>query len=185
MLINRTNFILKDGRTAVIRSANEDDAEGLLRLLKQTAEDTTFLSMTYGEVLSISIEEERQFIEQKNTSPHNIFMICEVEDEIVATFGIVFSKHTRQRHFSSVGIQVSSKFWNQGIGTKFFELGFEIIKQMGKTLVELSVRSDNKRAINLYTKVGFRKIATVKNKLYLEDNTYKDVDIMIKEIKEQ
>ena len=183
MLINRHNFILKDGRTAVIRSADENDAKGLLALLRKTAKDTQFLNLTYGEVLSISLQDEINFITERNESPNNIFMICEVEDEIVATFGIQFSKYIKNRHLASVGIQVASKYWNLGIGTKFFELAFEMIEHMGKTLVELSVHSNNKRAINLYRKMGFKKVATVKGYILLENNEKKDIDIMIKEFK--
>ena len=50
MLINRTNFILKDGRTAVISSANPDtDTEEIINLLKTTAKEKRILTHTEKE----------------------------------------------------------------------------------------------------------------------------------------
>lgn len=184
MLINRTNFILKDGRTAVIRAANPDnDTEEIINLLKTTAKETKFLTHTEKEVEKITIKEEREWLNKQNNSDTKIFMICEVDNQIVGTFGIEFYKSERKRHLASVGIQVASKYWNLGIGTKFFELGFEMIKHLNKKLVELSVHSDNTRAINLYKKMGFSKVATIAGELIMENDEEKDVDIMIKKLK--
>ena len=46
MIIKDIEFKLKDGRTAILRSANEKDAEALIEYMKKSTGETDFLLRT-------------------------------------------------------------------------------------------------------------------------------------------
>ena len=47
MIIKDIEFKLKDGRTAILRSANEKDAEALIEYMKKSTGETDFFSGHY------------------------------------------------------------------------------------------------------------------------------------------
>ena len=48
-------------------------------------------------------------------------LICLVEGKIVGNCQITWSKGLKTRHRANVAIALLSEFWNQGIGTRFFQ----------------------------------------------------------------
>ncbi|MBR5679973.1 MAG: GntR family transcriptional regulator, partial [Clostridia bacterium] len=54
----------KTGRQILLRNAEPDDADALLRYLKTTAAETPFL-VREPEEITLSVEAERQFLESK------------------------------------------------------------------------------------------------------------------------
>lgn len=56
MIIKDIEFKLKDGRTAILRSANEKDAKALIEYMKKSTGETDFLLRTPEECETQTIE---------------------------------------------------------------------------------------------------------------------------------
>ena len=66
MIIKDIEFKLKDGRTAILRSANEKDAKALIEYMKKSTGETDFLLRTPEECETQTIEQEIDFINNCN-----------------------------------------------------------------------------------------------------------------------
>lgn len=68
----------KKGREIILRSAEERDAESLIRYLKITAEETPFL-IREPEEITLSVREEQEFIKAKKDSEKELLLIAEID----------------------------------------------------------------------------------------------------------
>ena len=66
MIIKDIEFKLKDGRTAILRNANEKDAKALIEYMKKSTSETDFLLRTPEECETQTIEQEIDFINNCN-----------------------------------------------------------------------------------------------------------------------
>lgn len=168
--MEKYSFILKDSRELVIRKATEEDAEKVLEYLNIIEGETDFLSFGV-EGLNITLEEERNYF--KNLTAKNFFLIAEIEEKIVGNCSISTNeKRVRLKHFGELGIVVLKECWNLGIGNKLIETALLLGKNGGLKKVNLETRSDNKKAIVLYKKLGFKEEGTIKRGILIDEKFY-------------
>lgn len=157
--MEKYSFILKDSRELVIRKATEEDAEKVLEYLNIIGGETDFLSFGV-EGLNITLEEERNYF--KNSTAKNFFLIAEIEEKIVGNCSISTNeKRIRLKHFGELGI-----------GNKLIETALLLGKNGGLKKVNLETRSDNKKAIVLYKKLGFKEEGTIKRGILIDEKFY-------------
>ena len=82
MIIKDIEFKLKDGRTAILRSANEKDAKALIEYMKKSTGETDFLLRTPEECETRTIEQEIDFINSCNLSDTHTLLVCEADGKI-------------------------------------------------------------------------------------------------------
>ena len=81
----------------------------------------------------------------------------------------------RGSHIANATYIVSKKFQKQGVGYKLCKHSLEKAKQLGfKAMQFNSVVSTNTTAVNLWVKLGFKRIATVPDGFRLSDGKYVD-----------
>ena len=157
--MEKYSFILKDSRELVIRKATEEDAEKVLEYLNIIGGETDFLSFGV-EGLNITLEEERNYF--KNSTAKNFFLIAEIEEKIVGKCSISTNeKRIILKHFGELGI-----------GNKLIETALLLGKNGGLKKVNLETRSDNKKAIVLYKKLGFKEEGTIKRGILIDEKFY-------------
>jgi len=104
----------------------------------------------------------KNILEQVNKR-QQVFLLAECENNIVGTTGISL-RQGRQSHIGGLGITIRKNYRGIGLGSYLMK---EIIKLAKKELkpkpeiIRLSVFPDNKPAINLYKKNGFKKVARI------------------------
>ena len=184
MNINEIEFKLKDGRNAVIRSPKDEDIQGMLDYLYISAGETDFILRYPEECSKYTAEDEKALFERINKSDNEAMLVCLVEGEVAGNCQISWSKGLKTRHRASVAIALLSKFWNQGIGTRFFQELIHIAEE-NKNLkqIELEFVEGNSRARALYEKMGFRITGVKPNAIQLKDGTLLNEYTMIREIK--
>ena len=69
MVFRETEFTLKDGRSAILRSPCEDDAESMLRFIIKACGETEFLMKYPEEWADLSHEQEKAFLRESCCSP--------------------------------------------------------------------------------------------------------------------
>lgn len=183
MIIQNVNFTLKDGRQAVLRSPGEEDIPGMLEYLRTSAGETEFI-IRYPEECDCYTEEgERALFERCNASMGEAMIVCIVDGKLAGNCHIQFSNKIKTRHRADVAIALLKEFWNQGIGTKMFEVMIGIadsnpyVSQM-----ELQFVEGNDRARALYEKMGFRIAGIHPNGIRLKDGTFRNEYLMIREM---
>lgn len=105
--------------------------------------------------------EERIYLGDIEASSDAILICALVEGKIVAAAGFDPIKLEKCRHRAHSGISVQKKFWGYGIGSCIMQAILETARQAGYEQLELDVVTDNKRAINLYEKYGFKILGTL------------------------
>lgn len=184
MIINEIEYTLKDGRKAVIRSPKDEDIPGMLEYLYVSAGETDFILRYPEECAKYTPEGEKALIDRINESDNEAMLVCLVDGKLAGNCQITWSKGIKTRHRASIGIALLREFWNQGIGTRFFEELIHIAEQNENIMqLELDFVEGNSRARALYEKLGFRITGVKPNAIRLKDGTLLNEYSMIREIR--
>lgn len=142
-----------------IQKAQAQDAEELLQFCNIVGQETDNLS--FGkEGLSISVEQEKAYLESLSEENKQIFLTAREAGEIVGTATLMGFARPRMAHRGEISICVRKSMWGKEIGTRLMEELISRAKQFSMEIISLEVKSDNKRAIALYKKFGFETIGT-------------------------
>ncbi|MBP1925317.1 RimJ/RimL family protein N-acetyltransferase [Sedimentibacter acidaminivorans] len=126
----------------------------------------------------ISVESEKEWISQ-NTSKYQLAIIRLEDDMLIGNCGLQEIDHIRQ--CGVVGLffgeeENRSKGYGQEVLNLLLNYGFEYLNLNN---IMLKVFSFNERAINCYTKVGFKEIGRRRQSYYLKgrywDEVYMDI----------
>lgn len=184
MLITESEFTLKDGRKALIRSPREEDIPGMLEYLYVSSGETDFLLRYPEECGRYTEEGEKVLFEKVNASDNEAMIVCLVEGKVAGNCHIAWNNRIKTRHRASVAIALLKDYWNQGIGTRLFRELIKIAESNENILqMELEYIEGNSRARALYEKMGFRITGVGVNAIRLKDGTLLNEYHMIREIK--
>ena len=175
-------FLLKNGRSCLLRGPEEADAELLAGYLKTISAETRNVVREPEEV-RISVEEEAEFIRKNRENDRALMLLAFVDGRLAgnASFHAV-SSWTRVRHRCSMGISVYQEFWGMGIGTALMGEILRCAGDAGFEQMELEVVSANEAAVGLYRKFGFETTGTVPHAFRYQDGTYADFLFMVKKL---
>ena len=163
-------ILLKDGRSALLRNPIPEDAAALLEFLRTTAAETDFL-LRYPEECNMTLEQERNYIQSSLTSGDSMMILCQVDGVIAGNCNLSRHNKLKTRHRATIGIALTKAFWGLGIGTEMFRELFRVAKELGIGQLELEVFEDNRRALALYQKMGFRIAGQHPNAIRRKDGT--------------
>lgn len=148
---------LKNNKECLLRNAVGADAEEILDIFNLTHAQTDFLC-TYPDENMFDIEQERKFLLEKEQSANEIEICAVVDGHIVGTAGIeAIGKKDKVKHRAEFGISIEKGFWGIGIGHALTVACVECARTAGYVQLELNVVSENRRAISLYERIGFRE----------------------------
>ena len=139
-----------------IEKAAPGDAAILLEYLRQVGGETD--NLTYGlEGMPFSVKAEAEFISNMENSGDDIMLLAKNGDKIVGCASLNRLPR-RMKHRGDLAISVAKDYWNKGIGSKLLDNIIVFARENDFQIIDLQVRSDNKSAIHLYEKYGFKKI---------------------------
>lgn len=184
MIIKDTEFTLKDGRKALLRSPKDEDIRGVLDYLYVSAGETEFILRYPEECGKYTYEGEKALFDRINASDNEAMLVCIVDGKVAGNCQIAWKTGIKTRHRASVAIALLKEFWNQGIGTRMFEEMIRIAEANENLIqMELEFVEGNTRARALYEKMGFRITGVNPNAIRLRDGTLLNEYCMIREIK--
>ena len=170
-----TQFRLKNGLIATIRVAEPTDATAMIAYMLQVSNETPFLSFGPNE-FNRTIDEEIEIIEHHKREPNHLFLLVMLNNEIIGMLNVHASHKLRLKHIGEFGVTVKKKYWGIGIGRHLLDVMLhwanqtELIRK-----INLKVTAHNKRAIELYQKVGFEVEGVLKRDICIDGvflNTY-------------
>ena len=182
MYINAITIKDKKGREIIIRSAEENDAENLIDYLKITAAETPFLIREPDEI-ALSTEQEQSFIKAKKDSENELLLIAEIDGRHIGNCSLMgIGGYRRYRHRCDIAIALYKEYCGLGVGKAMLEIVLDIAEKMGYEQAELEVIADNKPAIALYEKLGFKMYGTFPDNMKYADGSYVDAYWMMKKL---
>lgn len=166
--IEPKEIVLKDGRKGIIRTAEECDAGQMLKQRESILADAEYLVTTLDDDMKdYTLEKQKERILKHIEGEGKLFILAEVDGQIVASADLRNGERKRIQHIGTFGIIVIKDFRNIGIGKALIQTVIDwgqnnsIIEKIG-----LGVFANNSRAINLYKKFDFveegRRIKEVK-----------------------
>jgi len=186
MIYNDKKILLKNGKTAIIKTPSIDDAEKLLAHIKKTCEETDFLARYPEEWDSVTVENEAKWINSRRNTKNALVITCYMGDEIVGNSEINFMGGIKTSHRATVSITVLKDYWNLGIGSAMFsELIAAAEANPAIEVIELELVEGNDRARALYEKFGFQTVGERPNAFKLMDGRLLKEYFMQKEIREK
>ena len=184
MIIKDTEFTLKDGRKAMLRSPKDEDIRGVLDYLYVSAGETEFILRYPEECGKYTYEGEKALFDRINASDNEAMLVCIVDGKVAGNCQIAWKTGIKTRHRASVAIALLKEFWNQGIGTRMFEEMIRIAEANENLIqMELEFVEGNTLARALYEKMGFRITGINPNAIRLRDGTLLNEYCMIREIR--
>jgi RimJ/RimL family protein N-acetyltransferase len=148
-------FTTKDGRSMLVREATWQDAEKVIQYVKVVGDESENLTFTSND-FNKTISEEVQIIMDHQKKENHVFIIAEMDDQIVGQLNVMASHKPRLFHVGEFGISVRKSHWGLGVGSALMQAMVDWAKQSGVIRkLNLMVRADNEKAQGLYKKFGF------------------------------
>ena len=178
MMPERTHTT-RDGVPFAVREATADDAEQLLAGAEAVIAERLDVLITRPEEFSISVEEERRWIQGHADADNSVLLVAVLADDIVGWASLRGSTRTRTRHTAELGITVARPWRGQGIGTAMM-LGLIDWATDNPVLVKvkLGAIATNRRAIGLYRRLGFVEEGQLPREFRRADGTFLDGVLM-------
>ena len=178
----RRTITLKDGRECLLRNCTKEDGQAALDVFVLTHEQTDYL-LTYPDENTFTAEDEGRFLQEKADSEREIEIIAEVDGAAAGLAGIeaVGNKY-KLLHRADLGISIDRAYWGLGIGRALLDACLECARAAGYEQVELNVVAENRRAIDLYRRVGFTEYGRFPKGFRSRVSGYQDVVYMRAEL---
>lgn len=175
------SFMSKTNEKVNVRQLEAKDAKQVLEYICTVGGETD--NLLFGrEGLGISVDEEMRILSQYLVHPVSMLLGCFIGEKLVAVANISVKERQRIRHIASLGISVIREYWNQGIGTYLMKYMIDYSRENEQIeVIELEVRSDNYRAVELYKSLGFKVIGTMPKAIKI-GNSYHENLMMILEL---
>ena len=146
---------LRDGRACLLRSPGPDDGKAMLDYLRRTAKETPYL-IRYPDEIDVTLKEERPFLKQALEDPRRLMISAFVGGQVAGNAALApVSPYRKFRHRAQLGVAVRKSCWGQGLGRALIEALCAAAPDMGYDQIELEVSSANRRAVELYERLGF------------------------------
>lgn len=139
-------------RDLIFRNAVADDLDALVTLENRCFTEDRIARRSF-----------RRFIAQ----PWDFLMVAQVGDGIIAGYSLVLM-HSATRLARIYSVAVDPDFRGQGVGEQLVRESEDRAAAAGRILMRLEVRKDNRSAINLYRRLGYRQFGTYRD--YYEDH---------------
>jgi len=161
-----------------IRYPKFEDLEDMLKYVNSLVGEEVYINMQK----KIGKKEELEFLTDLLKNIENkeaVSLVVEVNGK-VSGLANINKKRFAESHIGNFGIALRKEIRGKGIGKKLMELTIkEAVKNMKTEIVELEVFAENKPAINLYKKSGFKKVGIIKKGLK-KSGKYSDRILMVK-----
>ncbi|MGN1402502.1 MAG: GNAT family N-acetyltransferase [Bacillus sp. (in: firmicutes)] len=174
----KQSFEILNGESFVVRTAAPDDAAKVRALMKMIMEEAPYLVTTEAE-FTITVDQEKQFLEQMNGDYGKLAIVAERENEIIGFLDFHNGNRHRTAHQGSFGMTVKKEYRQLGVGTALLKTLLQWAED--HPLIEkvcLEVFAENEAAISLYKRFGFREEGVKRKAVKTSAGTYHDLLLM-------
>ena len=169
------SYKLKNENMLIIREARKEDASAYVDYLLQIGTETDFLTFGAGEMIT-SRHEQELMVESSAEADNRLLLLALVDNKIVGGVNFRGGVRPRVHHTGEAGITVLKEYWGLGIATELLMYLINWAKGSGIIRkINLRVRMDNHRAIDVYTRQGFLKEGVTTRDSFIDSVFYDSV----------
>lgn len=169
-------YLLKDGRTLILRDPTLDDAQELLDFLKTVGGETDFLLADENGIDGLTLEGERDWITDTLNAPNTKMFLGVVDGEIVLVCDVRAAGRKRVSHTGGVSISIKRAYWSFGIGSIAMQAMIDFARSTNVLRsLSLEVHAENSRAIALYRRFGFLEVGRHKGRIHVGERYYDEI----------
>jgi RimJ/RimL family protein N-acetyltransferase len=150
-----------------IREVTPEDAVSVISLLQRLYSETSFLLYDPGESVP-RVEDYAKRISDGRAKESVVLLVAENLDGLIGVISGGRGTAKRNRHSLFLVLGVLQAQWHQGVGRSLLGAMENWALAHGIHRLELTVRMDNARALQLYEKVGFIREGTKHHSLKIE-----------------
>lgn len=176
MLIDPKEFEV-NGLKYSIRSALSKDAEQLSELRLLIDGETENMNRERGEAYLDEAGFE-EVIRTDSEMPHNLFLVCEADDQLVGFSRCEGNDLKRFAHKVEFGVCVRRDYWRYGIGTNLLKESIAWADSIAIGKMSLNVLETNVKAIELYRRHGFEVEGILRRDRIHADGKYYNTIVM-------
>lgn len=172
MKIEPFNHLLKNGEEIHIREARVDDAVEIINVIKEYAEESSYIPYVVGE-FNPSIEEEEKWIQSFSEYDNNSLLLVIYKNCIVGNITLNASQRKMLKHTACIGIGLLKEMRGKGIGSVLFATAIEWARN--NSILEylwLETYHTNKIGLSLYEKYGFSEVGRESNFVKISATDY-------------
>ncbi len=164
--ITDDQVVLKNGRAVRLATYRPEDKEPLVSM---------YASMSPEAVKWGLPPYDRARIEYWTSDlTNNITLLARLDERVVGHLRLFTIPFARRKGIGELLIYIHQDFQNLGLGTLMMRKAIELAKERGYHRIGLTVVADNKRAVKVYEKVGFKKEGIERETFYGDDHRYHD-----------
>ncbi|RAJ04116.1 RimJ/RimL family protein N-acetyltransferase [Chitinophaga skermanii] len=172
---------LPTGQALTIRPLTMADAPALLASYQKAVSETDMLLLTSSESQSIQLAMEEEFIRPFTNSTRHLYLVAEVEDDIIGGVSLKRRSVQKQAHLADLGIFVRKPFQSMGVGRRLMTAMLRWAESNPHIeIITFEVLANNEKAIYLYHHFGFEINGKVPQAIKQVNGDYADILIMSK-----
>lgn len=154
----RKKFTAKDGSEFILREPKLNDAKGLMKMINQMVRER---NIPIGADHMYTLKQEREWLSgviKGIKKKEKVMLVVEADGKICGNCSIE-RREGKCNHRGYIGITVSKELRSKGIGTVLMRETIKLAQKRmkGLKIIELDVYANNKIAIGLYKKLGFKR----------------------------
>jgi len=159
----------------IVRPFEKEDEDALYEIFQEVVDTGT--QFPYE---SSSREEfRRQFFSTQS----QVFVCLSPANELIGGFYLKANYSGRSNHIANAAYMLKKSAQGKGIGTELVKASLQLAKERGFAAMQYNmVLSQNKIAVKLYHKLGFKIVGTIPNGVRNPDGSYQDGFVMYKKI---
>jgi RimJ/RimL family protein N-acetyltransferase len=166
-----------DHKNVIIRKVHKSDAKELVEYLNIIGGESDYLTFGAGD-FGKSVEQEEAYIENILKEENAIAIIAEINGKIVGNLNFSGGPRQRTAHAGEIGVSVLKEYWGNKIGEDMIKYLIEWSKTSSIIRkINLRVRTDNKRGIKLYKKLGFLEEGIIKRDFLINGEFYDSLEM--------
>lgn len=168
----------------VVRPAVERDAPQIVKYLKENQDRYRYMISRTDE-MNLTPDYEKKMIKLHAQRENCLFLVAVADREVVGVLNFVGGSRLRDRHDGEFGVSVHNELFSMGIGRKLvsYLLNWARENTVLKR-VTLFVMNDNKRALEMYKRLGFQIEGVRRKAVRFEGGRVQDLIMMGKLKKE-
>lgn len=165
---------LRDGFGAVINLVTEQNAAEVIRYTNSVVGESD--NLTFGvEDFNTTEDQMHSLIRQVSGGTGGVMLKARVTGNLASILLIRRTDRARIRHVGTLGMTVRRRYWGLGLGRAICEAALSEAHIRGINRIELRVRADNDRAIQLYETVGFIHEGRLQHSFYCDGNYHDEL----------
>ncbi|MCL4165570.1 UNVERIFIED_CONTAM: hypothetical protein GTU68_020933 [Idotea baltica] len=135
--------------TIIVRSTEPDDAPAVKSIFDSPS--------AYAGTLQLPYPSHKMWTDRLSAIPENVHsFVAEVNGEVVGNLGFQYCLKQRRNHAGYFGMAVKDGYEGMGVGSALMSAMIDLSDNwLNVRRIELTVYTDNERAIGLYKKFGF------------------------------